>query len=1200
MPINLNQFRGEIGSFYNRIGFFSQASFSLKNCFKESIQYLNCIIWTLSLSTLNPLDAFCYIFNLLFLSCYIFTIYCFDILRTHNGSVFMCDYIFQLWLSFLLIKLSSDVELNPGPRLDSLYNFSISYWNLNGIMAHNYEKLSNLIAFNSTKKFDVICLSETFLNSETLSNDDNLMIPGYNFVRSDHPSNSKRGGVCIYYKSSLPIKVLDINLLQECINFELIIGDKLCSFTVLYRSPNQTNDQFEEFLSNLELNLEFIANKNPFLVTMLGDFNAKSQNWYNHGVTSPEGTDLDILTRQYGLKQVINEPTYLANNYMSCIDLIFTSESNLIMETGTFPSLHPKCHHQIIYANFDLKIHYPPQYSREIWHYLDTNTNLIQQAINSVDWDTFLDLPDVNLQVSRFNEVILNVMSNFIPHETIVCDDKDPPWVNQHIKRLLHDNRQIYKSLKCFKNNLILKQQFKNSQEYLNNEIEKSKVNYFKKLSDKLSSESSSCKTYWTLLKTFLSNTKIPCIPPLLHQNKYVVDFKEKCDLFNDFFSDQCSVIATNSVLPPDCLKLTNNSLSNVDISSEDILNIIRTLNPNKAHGHDGISTRMLKICDESICKPLHIIFKNCIESGKFPLEWKKANVVPIYKKGNKQFIKNYRPVSLLCICGKIFERILYNNLYKYLSSNNLITSKQSGFKAGDSCINQLLSITHGIYESLDQGYEVRGVFLDISKAFDRVWHEGLTYKLEKNGIEGKLLNLFNDFLRYRKQRVVLNGQVSDWKLVNAGVPQGSILGPLFFLLYINDIADDLQCDVKIFADDTSLFSTTYDPNDCATLLNNDLCTIQNWANQWKMSFNPDPSKQAQEVIFSHKINKPNHPPLTFNNNVIDSISHQKHLGVILDQKLNFQEHIEQILSKINRSLGLLRKFNSILPRSSLLTIYKAFIRPHLDYGDIIFDQAFNNSFQSKMENIQYKACLAITGAIQGTSMVKLYSELGLESLQSRRWMRKLCFFYRVYNKQMPTYLTDVIPARNENYNLRNRMNVNLMRVNHNFFKNSFFPSTIIEWNKLDLEIRTSVNVASFRKKILKFIKPSANSIFGIHNPMGIKLMCRLRLGLSHLREHKFKHGFLDTIDPMCSCGRGIENTAHFFLHCSLFDTKRTTLLNGITNINSDILNRIDSEIVQLLLYGDPNFSIPINKSILQLSIEFILNSERFISYLYQ
>ena len=985
-----------------------------------------------------------------------------------------------------------------------------------------------------------------------------------------------------------------MNFLSECINFEITFNNRLCSFVLLYRSPSQSNDQYQEFLSNFELNLEDISNKNPFLTTVLGDFNAKSKKWYSSGDTSPEGTDLDFLTRQYGLQQIIKEPTYLSNNSASCIDLIFTSQPNLIMESGTYPSLHPNCHHQIIYANFNLKVHYPPPYEREVWHYQDANTDLIKEAVNRVDWDTLLALNDVDSQVSKFSDVILNIMSNYIPHEKIVCDDKDPPWVNKRVKAFLKENRQIYNSYKVSKNNFVLQQMFKASQETLRREIENSKLKYFQNLSDKLSSESPNSKSYWTLLKSFLSNTKIPCIPPLFHLNRYIVDFKEKCDLFNCFFSDQCSLIDTNSIIPSDNLKLTNNVLSNIEINAEEILNIIRTLNPNKAHGPDGISIRMIKICDESICKPLVIIFKKCLLSGKFPSDWKKANVVPIYKKGNKQTLKNYRPVSLLCVCGKIFERILYNNLYGFLTTNNLLSAKQSGFKSGDSCINQLLSITHNIYKSLDQGYEVRGVFLDISKAFDRVWHEGLLYKLKRNGIDGNLINLFKDFLYFRKQRVVLNGQFSDWKPIQAGVPQGSILGPLFFLIYVNDISDGLQSEVKLFADDTSLFSTIYDSDECARLLNSDLLLIQKWANQWKMSFNPDPSKQAQEVIFSHKVNKPAHPELTFNENTINSISHQKHLGIALDQKLNFQEHIDLVLSKISRPLGLLRNLNSVLSRSALMTIYKSFIRPHLDYGDVIFDQAFNDSFHSNMESIQYKACLAITGAIQGSSKEKLYNELGLESLQSRRWMRKLCLFYKIFRNQTPTYLTDLVPTSNRSYSLRNSQNVPLMRVNHQFFKNSFFPSIIMEWNNLDLEIRNSDNLQHFRKKILKFIKPSAETIFGIHNPLGIKLLSRLRMGLSHLREHKFKHGFLDSIDPICACSQDIESTAHYFLHCGLFNFARTTLFNSIRNINPDILNRSDSEITRLLLYGDPNFSLDINKRLLEFSIKFLIDSKRF------
>ena len=286
-----------------------------------------------------------------------------------------------------------------------------------------------------------------------------------------------------------------------------------------------------------------------------------------------------------------------------------------------------------------------------------------------------------------------------------------------------------------------------------------------------------------------------------------------------------------------------------------------------------------------------------------------------------------------------------------------------------------------------------------------------------------------------------------------------------------------LNSNVKLFADDTSLFSVVDDITDSANLLNSDLSKINEWALQWKMSFNPDPIKQAQEIIFSRKTSKRNHPGLMFDNNIVNLTTNHKHLGMIFDSK-----------------------------KTSLITIYKLFARPHLDYDDIIYDQTFNESFHQRIESIQYNAAIAITGAIKGTSSERFYQELGLESLRSRsrRWLRKLCLFYKIYKNKSPSYLYDLIPDRVKFYSARSSQidNISNIKTSSNFFRNSFFPSTITEWNKLDCDIRNSDSLNIFKLLLLKFVRPLANSVFDINNPYGLKLLTRLRLDLSHLRYH--------------------------------------------------------------------------------------------------
>ena len=226
-----------------------------------------------------------------------------------------------------------------------------------------------------------------------------------------------------------------------------------------------------------------------------------------------------------------------------------------------------------------------------------------------------------------------------------------------------------------------------------------------------------------------------------------------------------------------------------------------------------------------------------------------------------------------------------------------------------------------------------------------------------------------------------------------------------------------------------------------------------------------------------------------------------------------------------------------------------------------------------------------MTGAIRGTSSEKLYQELGLESLRSRRWLRKLCLFYKIYKNKSPSYLYDLIPDRVKFYSTRSSQidNISNIKTRSNFFRNSFFPSTITEWNKLDCDIRNSDSLNIFKLSLLKFVRPVANSVFDINNPYGLKLLIRLRLGLSHLRYHKFKH-----------CGLETETTTHFLLHCPLFQSARQSLLMNIKKTDESILKKHDELITKTLLYGDDKFDLSCNKSIISSTIEFIVSTGRF------
>ncbi len=346
---------------------------------------------------------------------------------------------------------------------------------------------------------------------------------------------------------------------------------------------------------------------------------------------------------------------------------------------------------------------------------------------------------------------------------------------------------------------------------------------------------------------------------------------------------------------------------------------------------------------------------------------------------------------------------------------------------------------------------------------------------------------------------------------------------------------------------------------------------------------------------------------IRFNNTPVKKVDEHKHLGLFLDSKLSFAAHIKAAITKTRRGIGLLKYLSKYLPRHTLNEIYKLYVRPHLDYGDVIYHipakvcefsgNTILPNVMEKLESIQYSAALAVSGTWKGTSREKLYAELGWESLSLRRWSRRLTLFYKFINNLAPDYTTDPIPPqRQSRYSLRKQDVIGRIRARTEKFQSSFYPHCLSEWNKLDSEIRLAPSIAAFKTKLLSKIRPLPKSVFRIHDPTGLSYLTQLRVGLSKLNFHKFKHNFRDTINPMCPTNDGIEDTEHFLLLCPSFEVLRRDLLAGVSSLlrPHGFTNPSNDVLLKILMYGDNDLPDDVNKNILLLTLRFIHKTGRF------
>ena len=1095
-------------------------------------------------------------------------------LPAHLTDVYIYEIILSI-LSFLnnfyslvrimIILLSGDVHTNPGPYSETGYHdIRLCLTNIRGLRS-NFSHLNTTLKDN----YDIICINETFLDPSCPNS--KLSVPGFQeIIRNDRQGFG--GGVGVYVRNCIACKRrvdLETNAL-EIIALEVRSHNNKFILINVYNPNNRTLDFYNEMQSCIDQVRTCGISK--FII--VGDLNSD--------LRTPSGGELLHFSDRNLLRLHVTEPTRFTGNSSTCLDQVL---SNCPESVTSCTVLAPvgSSDHCTVSATLLFRFKSPQAYKRHVWLYKRADFDGLREKLSDVAWSQELESNNVNDTTNIFTSILLNYARQYIPNRVITVRPGDTPWYNTQLRALCRKKDRIHYKAKT-KDTPELWAKFRSIRNEYISACRVAESDYEISLEHSLDAGPTIDPRRWyQISKSLLGRNTSLTYPPIHVSGDIVVDPQAKALLYNDFFLSICTLDESMASLP----QVNESQIPTIDsisVAENEVLDLLKCIDTSKATGPDGISPLLLKELATVIYKPLTVIFNQSLQNKEFPSLWKQANVIPIHKKGNVHLCTNYRPVSLLSCVSKIFERIIFKHMYNFILDNQLITKSQSGFTPGDGTTYQLIYLYHNFCEAIDQGKEVRVVFCDISKAFDKVWHSGLLFKLHKNGIRGDLLEFLGNYLNDRKQRVTIEGHSSPWGIIRAGVPQGSVLGPLLFLIYINDIVDIINNKISLFADDTSLSVIVETPLIAANLLNDDLMNISNWANQWLVSFN---SQKTDDMVISRKIDKPQHPGLLFNNAEIARVDTHKHLGLVLSSSLSWSAHIQEISTKACKTLNVMHALKYKLSRKALENIYITFVRPTLEYCDVIWDGCLQKD-KDLLENIQLAAARVVTGARRGTSHSALLKETGWQTLQQRRDTHKLIMLYKILNNLTPEYLKELIPplaSQRSDRTLRNSSNIQQIKSKNNYFRDSFLPSTISKWNSIPITVRNSPSLAIFRSELNKTMgpcKPPNHYYYG-ERKAGIILAC-MRMGCSNLNADLAKIQVIPS--AQCACGDGVEDALHYFFVCTKYTAVRNALQTDILTVAPFTLNT--------LLYGIKGSYVTENTFISQAVHRYINGTGRF------
>ena len=940
--------------------------------------------------------------------------------------------------------------------------FKIASINVASLLLH-IEEIRIIMA---DQRLDLLAVNETRLNS-TIT-DDSIHINGYSIIRNDRNRNG--GGVCIYIRTSI-----DYCLRNELIplnEFEILSIDikkpnsKAFNVTAAYRPPNCTAGFFEA----LEAIIRAIDIESKEHI-VLGDLNC---NYLSNSSNTPL-SQLKQLSTTYQFQQLITEPTRITPNSSTLIDIILSNEPSKILKSGV---LHLGISdHSMVYAVRKFSI--PTKNTQKhvtTRSFKNFKSDAFREELKSVPWDIINKCNTPDKMVDLWESMFLKIANTHAPMKTRRVRNKKSPWITSELRKLII-NRNIIKEQAALTKNISDWNNYKKERNRVNNEIKKAKANYYK---TEVEESTGNPKAIWKIINELTNRkcTSNSSITELKVDNNSFKKPAEICEILNDHFTSigpkLASSLPSGSVQFESYIKPVSTTFNMRHTSASEVLTLISKLSPNKATGLDNISCRLLKEAGPIIAFSLACIINKSIDTGLFPSKWKRAKVFPLYKHSDRTSAQNYRPISVLPAISKICERVIYDQLYCYLNSNGLLSKHQSGFRSLHSTVTALLHLTNDWYLNIDNGLTNLVVFLDLAKAFDTVSHDILLKKLELYGLKGVTLEWFSSYLSDRQQQCVVEECVSKPKLIKCGIPQGSILGPLLFLIYINDLPGCLlHTKVHMYADDTTLYSSSTSTAELYTKVNEDLNRVRDWLLANKLSLNVTKTEYMFLTTNFRLSNLGKDQAIKIGKNQIERVKSTKYLGVYLNENLKWSDHVNQLCSKVNKSIRALKQARDYASLDILNIIYKSLIQPVFDYCDVVWDN-LDKGLATKLQKLQNRAARIITFQNYDVRSAQLRKQLNWEDLATRRQRHLSLFMHNIVNNKTPNYLSDLFSnARETNpykCKLRNtEFNIDFSHApKTDYGKGAFCYRGGMLWNSLQRDTKASQSKTIFIKNIIQ------------------------------------------------------------------------------------------------------------------------------------